>query len=371
MGIDAIYLVNALDASYPSGVVNNFYNLNLAKGSKEDFELMVKTYLRQEIAIVLRICVDSTTLQCGMFKDDQQRQEFYPVSEQDHLWQDEQGNSLWHRHEDEYYLSHRGKEFPLLDWHSPALRSRMGKVVRHWMSQGIKGFVFAGVDGCMYDRQGEQNFHKVDDENIRVVRFLKDVVAEQGDCCSLGELVYGQEEQKFTTYANKGFDLLLRGLPSGLALPELDETVLRWQGKFLGFPHLEPSEQSNQRLCTLANIILSSQSLLLQDNSTPQELQSYRDDNLFSFLLDYKKRAVLGVEKVLSEKDFRGFLLKCVESVYLLGINFSEKEAVWKGVQADKVEILPFGDTLLGGATSRANQVVLSPFSLALCRMRW
>ena len=371
MGIDAIYLTNVLDASYPAGVVNNFYNLNAAKGSKEDFDIMMAAYGERGIAVILRFCVDSTTLACGMFKDDQQRTECYPIAADPQDWQDEQGRPLWHRHKGEHYLSYRGKEFPLLDWHSPVLRSRMGKALRHWMEQGVKGFVFAGIDGCMHSQREQCSLSQLNGENMKVVRFLKDVVSERSDCCSLGEFVYAADAQKYNLYATRGLDLLLRGLPRGADLHELEEALLRWQGKFLGFPQMEQSEQGNYRLCRLASIILSADNLLLQDSTCPQDLQSYRDDNFFSVLLGLRKDAVLGIEKVLAEKDFRSFLLKCTQGVYLLGINLADRTERWRGVQADKLELLPVGDSQLSAASISGQDVLLPPVSLALGKLRW
>ncbi len=371
MGVDAIYLQNALDASYPSGVVNNFYQLNLAMGSKEDFDIMVDAFAQREIAVVVRMCVDSSTLECGMFKDEQQRQECYPISDVRRKWSDASGDSLWHSFGDEFYLSHREKRFPLLDWHSPVLRSKIAKAVRHWMSQGVKGFVFAGIDGCMYDRQEQRDFRQMDELNMKVVRFLKDVVAERGDCCSLGEFEFSFEDEKFLKYSEKGLDLLLRELPSGLDFEKLDEIFPKWQGRFLSFLQQEGAQNKNFRLCKLAEIILSADNLLLQDGTSPQDLQSYRDDNFFSVLLGYKKQAVLGVEKILKGESLRSFLLKCVDGAYLVGINFGEKQVEWDGVNSDEVEILQAADKALCGGKKQGQTVVLEPFSLAICKLQW
>ncbi len=372
MGVDALYLQDVLDASFPSGVVNNFYKLNLALGSKEDFDIMVETYRQQEIAVVIKLCVDSTTLESGLFKDDQLRKECYPISDAPNRWQDKQGNSLWHSHQDEYYLSHRGVGFPLLDWHSPVLRSKLGKVVRHWMEQGIKGFVFAGVDKCMYDQCGEKDFGTLHDENLKVVRFLKDVVSERSDCCSIGELESAKDEQIFLQYAGKGLDLLLRDVSSEpFDLQDLDSKLSQWQGKFLCRPVENKEKAKNFRLCLLSYIIFNTESLLLQDNTSPTDLQSYRDDNFFTQIISYKKRAVLGVEMLLQEKNFRGFLLKCVEGVYLLGINFSSEEFVWHGVQSDALELENIKDGELNGGLKRGEEIVVKPFSLMLGKMQW
>ncbi len=376
MGVDAIYLQEVLEASYPAGVVSNFYRLNPALGSKEDFEIMVATYARQSIAVVMRLCVDSTTQASGLFKDDQLRGECYPIAQTPNQWQDEQGKSLWHSYQGQYYLSHRGVGFPLLDWHSPVLRSKVGKVVRHWMDQGVKGFVFTGVDGCMYDPQGERSYKELTAENLKVVGFLKDVVGERSDCCCVGELGLANQEHSLWAYSGKGFDLLLRELPSQtLDLQALDEQLSQWQGEFLCYPAKDEKMAKNLRLCLLSYAILSTDNLLLQDTTSPQDLQSYRDENLLAQIIQYKKRATLGVEQILAEEKFRGFLLKCIDGLYLLGINFASQEFVWQSLEADKLKIENIKDSQLNGGYKKGKepkqQVAVKPFSLVLGKMQW
>ncbi len=366
MGVDAVYLDEVLDADYPYGAVNNFYKFSADKGEKEDFLSMLDAFHREEIAVVVRMRVDCTTLENNLFKLEETRNECYPISEEVGPWKDENGKSLWHGYGGKFYLSHHGEGYPLLDWHSPVLRAKMGKAVRYLLNLGIDGIVFAGIDSCMYDSQGNDDYRTLTDLNLKVVRFLRDLVAERGNCCSLGELDSSATADKYEKYSFKSFNLLFRQLERSDSLEVLDNLLDSGKRKFLYFATEDSRFSESLEKCFLAYALCSSDNFLLQDNLSENKLQMYKDDKFFAFILALRKNAVLGIDKLECADKFRGFLLKGAERAIVVGINFGEKEFVWKDIATDdlvlqSLDFLGFADSKIEG-----KNVVVAPMSLII-----
>ncbi len=339
MGVDAIYLNEVLDADYPFGAVNNFYKFSPEKGEKEDFLSMLNAFHREEIAVVIRIRVDCTTIDNNLFKLEETRNECYPISDRFGPWKDEKGESLWHAYKGKFYLSHHGQGYPLLDWHSSVLRSKMGKVVRHLLSLGIDGIVFAGIDNCMYDMEGRIDHHDLTDLNLKVVRYLRDLVAERGNCCSLGEFDFPTNESKYQDYSFKCFNLLFRQLEESVDLANLDKFLEDGKRKFLYYTADDGQIEDRLKKCLLVYSLCKSENFLLQDNLSENKLQMYKDDKFIAFALELKKKAVLGIDRLEADDNFRGFLLKGVECAYVVGINFGEEEYVWKDIATESLKV--------------------------------
>lgn len=138
--------------------VADYYNIDSRYGTMEDFEELSKQATKKGIHLMLDMVFNHTS-DCHQWfqkalKGDKEYKDFYifkkgkadgtpPTN-----WQSKFGGSAWQYVEefDEYYLHLFDKSQPDLNWDNPRVREEIKKVVRFWMSKGVKGFRFDVVN---------------------------------------------------------------------------------------------------------------------------------------------------------------------------------------------------------------------------------
>ena len=134
--------------------VEDYYNIDPRYGTMEDFEELSSEAGKRGIRLMLDMVFNHTSSRHEWFQKaltgDPYYKDFYifkkgkgkgvpPTN-----WESKFGGSAWEYVEkfDEYYLHLFDVSQPDLNWDNPEVRREIQKVVKFWMSKGVKGFRF-------------------------------------------------------------------------------------------------------------------------------------------------------------------------------------------------------------------------------------
>lgn len=179
--------------------VANYYEIDSRYGTMEDFEELSKEAKKRDIDLMLDMVFNHTSDQHEWFqkalKGDPQYKNFYifkkgkPDGSAPTNWESKFGGSAWQYvpEMDEYYLHLFDVSQPDLNWENEEVRKEVQKVIRFWMSKGVKGFRFDVINliskgEFMDDEEGDGRRFYTDGPKIH--QYLKE----------LNEQTFGQEE---------------------------------------------------------------------------------------------------------------------------------------------------------------------------------
>lgn len=127
--------------------VSDYYRIDPAYGSMEDFELLLAEARRRGIGVMLDIVVNHTSTEHAWFLEalkgrDNPYRDFYIWRDAPNNWQSKFGGSAWEKDEasGQYYLHLFDKTQADLNWDNLALRQAVFEMVRFWRDKGVAGF---------------------------------------------------------------------------------------------------------------------------------------------------------------------------------------------------------------------------------------
>jgi alpha-glucosidase len=217
LGVDAIWL----SPIYPSPMVDfgydisDYCNIDRRFGTLADFDRLVREAHRRGIRIIMDLVLNHTSSLHPWFQ--QARASRSATSRNWYYWADGRGwgrppsnwnarfggsSWTWDRATRQYYLHSFLADQPDLNWHNPALRQAMWKVVRFWIDRGIDGFRLDAINWlgkdvrwpnnprCFGWRGYTRQIHRHDrDQPLahEVMRELRSMVSAHPDVVLVGE----------------------------------------------------------------------------------------------------------------------------------------------------------------------------------------
>ncbi|HHQ4483193.1 TPA: alpha,alpha-phosphotrehalase [Aeromonas veronii] len=154
LGVDALWLTPV----YVSPQVDNgydiadYYAIDPAYGTMEDFEELLAAAHERDIRIVMDIVVNHTSTEHAWFKSalgdkNSPYRDYYiwrdPVDGGvPNNWQSKFGGSAWELDPatGQYYLHLFAREQADLNWENPAVRAEVKKIIHFWANKGVDGF---------------------------------------------------------------------------------------------------------------------------------------------------------------------------------------------------------------------------------------
>ncbi len=151
LGISAIWLTPI----YPSPQVDNgydvsdYYNIDPAYGTMEDFELLVKQAHERDIRIMMDMVFNHTSTEHPWFKSALDKtspfRSFYIWKDakangsEPNNWRSKFGGNAWQWHEQsgQYYLHLFAKQQADLNWENPTVRQEIKNVCQFWADKGV------------------------------------------------------------------------------------------------------------------------------------------------------------------------------------------------------------------------------------------
>lgn len=128
--------------------VSDYYAIDPLFGSIIDLELLISEAEKYGLKIMLDMVFNHTSTDHEWFQKalagDTKYQDFYFFSSDKYNWQSKFGGDAWEYIPslDKYYLHLFDKTQADLNWDNDAVRLELHKVVKYWISKGIKGFRF-------------------------------------------------------------------------------------------------------------------------------------------------------------------------------------------------------------------------------------
>ncbi|WP_199155598.1 alpha,alpha-phosphotrehalase [Chromobacterium sp. ASV23] len=127
--------------------VSDYYSIDPAYGSMEDFELLLAEAKRRGIGVMLDIVVNHTSTEHAWFQEalkgrDNPYRDFYIWRDAPNNWQSKFGGSAWEKDpaSGQYYLHLFDKTQADLNWDNPAVRQAVFEMMRFWRDKGVAGF---------------------------------------------------------------------------------------------------------------------------------------------------------------------------------------------------------------------------------------
>ena len=153
LGVDYIWMTPFfVSPQYDNGYdVEDYYNIDPRYGTMEDFEELSREAQKRGIKLMLDMVFNHTSSNHEWFQKalagDERYKNYYifKKGKEDGSaptnWESKFGGSAWEYvpEMDEYYLHLFHVKQPDLNWDNPKVRKEVQKVVRFWMSKGVKG----------------------------------------------------------------------------------------------------------------------------------------------------------------------------------------------------------------------------------------
>ena len=205
LGVDYIWMTPFfVSPQYDNGYdVEDYYNIDPRYGTMEDFEELSREAEKRGIKLMLDMVFNHTSSNHEWFQKalagDEKYKNFYifkngkPDGSAPTNWESKFGGNAWEYvpEMDEYYLHLFHVKQPDLNWDNPEVREEVKKIVRFWMSKGVKGFRFDVVNLISKDKyeddyEGDGRRFYTDGPNIH--KYLKE----------LNEGSFGQDAEVIT-----------------------------------------------------------------------------------------------------------------------------------------------------------------------------
>lgn len=156
LGVDGIWLMPIHpSASYHGYDVRDYYDVDPAYGTLDDFDLLIREAHDRGIRVILDFVPNHTALTHPWFlaalRGDAEARARY-------VWRDAPadwvglGGPAWHEFDDAWYLGLFWSGMPDLDHSNDEVRDEMKRIMRFWLERGVDGF---RVDAIQHIVEGE------------------------------------------------------------------------------------------------------------------------------------------------------------------------------------------------------------------------
>lgn len=209
LGVDYIWMTPFfVSPQYDNGYdVEDYYNIDPRYGTMEDFEELSREAEKCGIKLMLDMVFNHTSSNHEWFQKalagDEKYKNFYifKKGKEDGSaptnWESKFGGNAWEYvpEMEEYYLHLYDVTQPDLNWENPEVRKEVQKVVRFWMSKGVKGFRFDVVNVISKgkfedDYEGDGRRFYTDGPNIH--QYLKELnegsFGQDAEIITVGEM---------------------------------------------------------------------------------------------------------------------------------------------------------------------------------------
>ena len=165
LGVDMIWL----NPIYPSPQKDNGYDIydyvaiDPLFGTMEEFEELVTQAKSYNIEIMLDMVLNHVSIEHEWFQKalagDRFYQDFFILRDEPTDWVSKFGGNAWAPFGDtgKYYLHLYDQTQADLNWRNEAVQAELFKVVRFWMSKGVKGFRFDVINVIGKDEELKNN----------------------------------------------------------------------------------------------------------------------------------------------------------------------------------------------------------------------
>lgn len=204
LGIDMIWL----NPIYPSPQKDNGYDISNyiaidpLFGTMEEFESLVAEAKSYQIEIMLDMVLNHVSIEHEWFQKaltgDPFYQDFFILRDEPTDWVSKFGGNAWAPFGDtgKYYLHLYDKTQADLNWRNEAVQEELFKVVRFWMSKGVKGFRFdvinvIGKDEVLKNNSENQGKPEYTDKPIThtyLQRLNKETFGQDAEIITVGEM---------------------------------------------------------------------------------------------------------------------------------------------------------------------------------------
>lgn len=220
---DSFFVSPQYDNGYD---VEDYYNIDPRYGTMEDFEELSREAQKRGIKLMLDMVFNHTSSNHEWFQKalagDERYKNYYifKKGKEDGSaptnWESKFGGSAWEYvpEMDEYYLHLFHVKQPDLNWDNPKVRKEVEKVVRFWMSKGVKGFRFDVVNLISKDKfeddfEGDGRRFYTDVPNVH--QYLKELNAESfgqdAEIITVGEMSSTSMENCFEYAGEDSYEL--------------------------------------------------------------------------------------------------------------------------------------------------------------------
>lgn len=190
LGIGAVWLTPIHKShSYHGYDIDDYYSVNPAFGTMEDFVNMVNVLKGKGIDVMLDMVFNHTSTYNQYFIDSYNDYRLGKTGENSkadwYLW-NEEGGSSYYKKGSFYYYAHFGSNMPDLNFDCDAVLDEFNKIMAFWLGKGVKGF---RLDAVRYYQ--EENVAK----NIEALNKIADMArAIDPNCYFVGENWIGGSE---------------------------------------------------------------------------------------------------------------------------------------------------------------------------------
>ncbi len=181
LGITALWLMPIHPSpSYHGYDVLNYYAVNPAYGTLDDFKRLLSEAHRREMRVIIDFVPNHTSRQHPFFQAALNPQSpyrnYYVWSESDPGQTSSYGGPAWHKTENGYYYGLFWSGMPDLNYTNPEVTAQINKVVRFWLSEvGVDGFRLDAIKHLI-EQDGKQENTPATHEWLReFYTFYKDI----------------------------------------------------------------------------------------------------------------------------------------------------------------------------------------------------
>lgn len=276
LGIGALWLTSIYHGpdDLPSDKVSNYTNIHEKMGTVEDFKALVQAVHKNDMKIILDFIPNHSSIDHPWFnlsRNSSTANKYHDY----YIWANASasngpptdlrtpsGEPAWHFDETrkQYYLHTFGKDQPDLNMHSKALQGEFGRILAHWHTLGVDGFVIKHANFLIEphtNRPGNDSAKFAIHRSVDVVvnwrtilnRILKDNDERHDHIVMIAEFddVPGNTKKLF--FGNRtarGVDMVMNNVLTNLkVMPvayELKEEIVKYS------EHLPPDRQQTWRI---------------------------------------------------------------------------------------------------------------------------
>lgn len=186
LGVTGLWLMPIMPAaSYHGYDVTDYYAINPAYGTADDFRALVAEAHRRGVAVIIDLVINHTSSQHPWFQSalaDGPRSPYYDY----YVWSDTPTGSGWHEAGDRYYYGYFWSEMPDLNYTNPAVTAAMYDIAAFWLEEmGVDGF---RLDAAKYIVESRGQVENTDETLAWLADFSAHVHAINPDALVLGEV---------------------------------------------------------------------------------------------------------------------------------------------------------------------------------------
>ena len=181
LGVDGLWLLPIHPSpSYHGYDVTDYESINPQYGNEEDFQRLLAEAHRRGMRVIIDFVANHTSSRHPWF------QAARDPSDPHHAWyvwagpgtdlkaRSATGGPAWHALDGQHYLGVFTAEMPDLDYDTPAVRTKMIRIGRHWLEQGVDGYRLDAAQHIYFDFAAQRGDPNVAVANVRWWREFRD-----------------------------------------------------------------------------------------------------------------------------------------------------------------------------------------------------